>query len=101
MTTKSIYAMFAAVFMVVYSMVGQTRQPCPARETLLMDFGWRFALGHASNTGKDFGNGSGYFSYFAKAGYGDGAAAKDFDDRGWRKLDLPHDWCVELPYHYG
>ena len=41
---------------------------------------------------------TGYFSYFAKAGYGDGPAAKDFDDRMWRKLNLPHDWAVELPF---
>jgi beta-galactosidase len=82
----------------VYSLEGQTRQQPPTRETLLMDYGWRFALGHATDTRKDFDHGSGYFSYAAKAGYGDGAAAKDFDDRGWRRLDLPHDWCVELPF---
>ena len=68
------------------------------REHLLMDFGWRFALGNAVDAKKDFDNGTGYFSYFAKAGYGDGAAAENFDDRAWRKLDLPHDWCVELPF---
>jgi beta-galactosidase len=69
-----------------------------AREKLLMDFGWKFALGHPYDTKKDFDNGSGYFSYLTKAGYGDGAADKDFDDRAWRVLDLPHDWCVELPF---
>jgi beta-galactosidase len=68
------------------------------REHLLMDSGWLFALGHSFDANKDFNNGTGYFSYFAKTGYGDGAAAKDFDDRAWRKLDLPHDWCVELPF---
>jgi beta-galactosidase len=68
------------------------------REHLLMDFGWRFAFGHPYNPEKDFNNGTGYFSYFAKAGYGDGAAAANFDDRSWRKLDLPHDWAVEQPF---
>ena len=68
------------------------------REHLLMDFGWRFALGHATDTKKDFNHATGYFSYFAKSGYGDGPAAKDFDDRMWRKLNLPHDWAVELPF---
>ncbi|MBN1894113.1 hypothetical protein JW906_06445, partial [bacterium] len=66
------------------------------RERIRMDAGWRFALGHAFDAGRDFGNGTGYFSWFAKAGYGDGPAAPGFDDRGWRVLDLPHDWCVEL-----
>ena len=68
------------------------------RERLLMDFGWRFAFGHASDPSRDFRTGTSYFSYFAKAGYGDGAASKTFDDRSWRILDLPHDWAVELPF---
>lgn len=68
------------------------------RERLLMDFGWRFAFGHPFDPAKDFGNGTGYFSYLAKAGYGDGAAAVGFDDRAWRKLDLPHDWAVEQEF---
>ncbi|MDW7695226.1 beta-galactosidase GalB [Flammeovirgaceae bacterium SG7u.111] len=27
-----------------------------------------------------------------------GAEAADFDDSGWRKLDLPHDWAIEGPF---
>jgi beta-galactosidase len=68
------------------------------REHLSMDFGWRFALGHAYDPAKDFYNGTGDFSYFAKTGYGDGAASPDFDDRSWRKINLPHDWAVEQPF---
>jgi len=68
------------------------------REHLSMDFGWRFAFGHPYDTKKDFDNGSSYFSYLTKAGYGDGAAAANFDDRSWRKLNLPHDWAVEQPF---
>jgi beta-galactosidase len=68
------------------------------RERILMDSGWLFALGHSFDAKKDFNNGTGYFSYFAKTGYGDGAASQNFDDRAWRKLGLPHDWCVELPF---
>lgn len=68
------------------------------RERLLMDFNWRFAFGHASDFQKDFTNGTGYFTWFAKAGYGDGAAAQYFEDRTWREVDLPHDWAAELPF---
>ena len=68
------------------------------REHLLMDFGWRFALGNASDYAKDFSNGTSYFTYFAKTGYGDGAASQQFEDRTWREVDLPHDWAVELPF---
>jgi hypothetical protein len=36
--------------------------------------------------------------FFGKAGYGDGPAAADFEDRPWRRVDLPHDWAVERPF---
>jgi beta-galactosidase len=88
----------AVIFIVTNSYEIKSHQNKPAREKILMDSDWRFALGHAYDTQKDFDNGSSYFSYFAKTGYGDGAATKDFDDRSWRKLYLPHDWCVELPF---
>jgi beta-galactosidase len=68
------------------------------REHLLLDDNWRFAFGHPFDTAKDFGHATGYFSYFAKAGYGDGPAAAGFDDRAWRVLSLPHDWAVEMPF---
>ncbi|MBB3187722.1 beta-galactosidase GalA [Microbacter margulisiae] len=68
------------------------------REHLLMDFGWRFAFGNAIDAKKDFNFGTGYFSYLAKAGYGDGPASSGFDDRCWRLLNLPHDWAVEMPF---
>lgn len=80
-----------------YSYAQKTDTTSP-RQHLLMDFGWRFAFGHPYDTNKDFNNGTAYFSYFAKAGYGDGAADPRFDDRAWRKLDLPHDWAVEQPF---
>ena len=68
------------------------------RERILMDSAWLFSFGHPFDASKDFNTGTGYFSYFAKTGYGDGAAAQHFDDRAWRRLDLPHDWCTELPF---
>ncbi len=71
---------------------------CLEREHLLMDFGWRFALGHAFKPEKDFDHGTGYFSFFTKTGYGDGPAAPGFDDRAWRVIDLPHDWALEMPF---
>lgn len=72
--------------------------PSLPRQRLLMDFGWKFAFGHRTEREKDFYHSMSYFSYLAKAGYGDGPAAKDFDDRSWRSLDLPHDWAVEVPF---
>jgi len=70
----------------------------PPRERLLIDAGWRFAFGHPSDRTRDFDHATGYFSYLAKAGFGDGPAAASFDDRAWRQLNLPHDWAVEVPF---
>jgi beta-galactosidase len=67
------------------------------RERINIDSGWRFAHGHPYDPAKDFGHGTRPF-FFAKAGYGDGPASVDFNDAAWRKLDLPHDWAVELPF---
>jgi len=68
------------------------------RERLLLDAGWRFAFGHPTDPARDYNHATGYFSYVAKAGYGDGPAAPGFDDAAWRLLDLPHDWAVEAPF---
>ena len=72
----------------------------PPREKLLMDFGWRFAFGNATDPAKDFDPAptSEMFNYLTKSGYARGAAQANFDDSGWRKLDLPHDWAVEAPF---
>ena len=40
-----------------------------------LDLGWRFTLGEVTN-----------------------AFTPSFDDRSWRKLDLPHDWAIEGPF---
>ncbi|MCU0794121.1 MAG: beta-galactosidase, partial [Opitutaceae bacterium] len=65
------------------------------RERLAFDSGWRFHLGDIPMPVIK-GHGPSYES--AKAGKAWGAAAPDFDDSAWRRLDLPHDWVVEGPF---
>ena len=67
------------------------------RERLSLDFGWRFHLGHADEPAQDFGWGR-KGDTFAKSGETIPAATGKFDDSAWRKLDLPHDWAIELPF---
>lgn len=98
MKTINYYLGAITMFIQLLPAFGQIDTKITQREKLDFDSGWLFALGNSSDAKKDFNNGTGYFSYFAKAGYGDGAASKNFDDRAWRKLDIPHDWCVELPF---
>ena len=76
-----------------HSVTGSTR------ERLLLDFGWRFALGHANDAGKDFGYGARRREgQFAKSGNFLPITRANFDDKSWRSIDLPHDWAVELPF---
>lgn len=91
------------------------------RERLLLDFGWRFHLGDP------VGFDPAVFAYpevdalerTAQAHLDDepklvplrrtaadinaappvAFAQPGFDDSGWRALDLPHDWAVELPFN--
>ena len=58
------------------------------RQKLLMDFGWRFHLGD------DWG----LAEKLDKAGDSTGPASRNFSDAGWRKINLPHDWAIELPF---
>ncbi len=99
---------------------GQTVAPA-ARERLLLDFGWRFHLGDPA------GLDPAIFAYpevdalerTARAHLAEeprlvplrrsatdidaappvAFAQPDFDDHTWRRLDLPHDWAVELPFN--
>ena len=79
------------VLLMVLLAVASLAEASP-RERLSLDQGWLFHLGDVP-TPPIKGHGASYNS--AKAGGVTGAAAVDFDDSGWRRLDLPHDWAVE------
>ncbi len=58
------------------------------RERVLLDNDWKFHLGdNWPNALK-----------LDKAGSSGGPAAVSFGDADWRRLNLPHDWAVELPF---
>lgn len=66
----------------------------PPRERRLLDDGWRFHAGDVAVQGPR--DEETYDS--TKAGAAAGAAGRDFDDAGWRGVDLPHDFVVEAPF---
>ncbi|HWF48536.1 MAG TPA: beta-galactosidase GalA [Bryobacteraceae bacterium] len=75
-------------------------QPAPsstARERLLLDFGWRFHLGNADDPEKDFGLGA-KTETFAKSGGFVKPGDLKFDDNGWKPINIPHDWAIDLPF---
>ena len=68
------------------------------RQRMSLDEGWRFAFGHAADPQRDFNFGADH-SLFSKTGISEGVVhPAKFDDSGWRPVDLPHDWAVELPF---
>jgi len=73
---------------------GAAAAPGAGRERRLLDFGWRFHFGHATDAAQDF-NFSGNFS---KTGNFGAVSTLLFDDSGWKAVDLPHDWAIELPF---
>src|ERR1035437_10741752 len=77
----------------------QTAPPATAasgtgREHLLLDFGWRFHFGHATNVAQDFN----FRGNFSKTGNFGPAGTLLFADSDWKAVDLPHDWAIELPF---
>ncbi len=72
-------------------------QKLPVRQQISIDTGWRFHLGHAADPSKDFNYS--IVNIYAKSGKAeDCAIGRKFDDSEWRKINLPHDWAVELPF---
>jgi len=71
--------------------------PSNPRDRLRFDEAWRFAFGHAADPKLDFNFGIDH-AIFTKTGISTGVLSPKFDDAGWRLLDLPHDWAVELPF---
>ena len=59
------------------------------RESLSLDRGWRFRLGEVPDK-KYMGHDALYTA--TKAASSKGPGRRDFDDSGWRKVDLPHDY---------
>jgi beta-galactosidase len=93
-STRILYAVMA--FMMT---IGANAQS--VREKILLDEGWRFAFGNASDPAKDFGCGTEYFNYLTKANsiHNEGPYSAKFDDSSWQHVTIPHDWVTTLPYH--
>lgn len=69
------------------------------RTHLDFDADWRFHFGHAGDPRKDFNYS--IAPIFSKSGKAETTAIDTrFDDSNWKKLDLPHDWAVALPFSY-
>jgi beta-galactosidase len=77
--------------------IAQGRQlEAAGRERISLDASWKFAFGNAADMDRDFGFGGG--EAWAKVTSWGGPVRPGFNDAGWRDVDVPHDWVVELPF---
>ncbi len=75
----------------------QTASQGSERRKINIDGDWKFHFGDAADPEKDFNYS--IATIFSKSGGAPRTAIDPrFNDSGWRVLDLPHDWAVELPF---
>ena len=88
------------LLIVMLTLTSYRAQAQQVRESVLLDKGWKFSLGHAGDPKKDFGCGTEYFNYLTKASsiHNEGPYSLKFDDTKWQDVQLPHDWVTTLPY---
>jgi beta-galactosidase len=71
---------------------GATATATTPRERSSFDAGWRFNKGDPAGTEAPAANAN-------LEAWNAPATGAGFDDAGWRKLDLPHDWGIEGPFN--
>lgn len=85
------------ILLAVFTLVAAVAFSQNNREKILLDDDWKFHLGNSSDPSKDFDYG--ITNIFSKAGEaGNTAFAPGFNGAGWRTVQIPHDWVVELPF---
>lgn len=64
------------LFVIAVVLLGSCLDVCVGREVVDFDAEWKFSLGDVKD-----------------------ASTASFDDSGWRKLSVPHDWAFEANYN--
>ena len=68
-----------------------------AQEKISMDEDWKFHFGNSSNPDKDFGFGSTLIMHKSNV-FESTIVSPKFIDTTWSRINIPHDWVVELPF---
>ncbi len=68
-----------------------------AQEKISLDEDWKFHFGNASNPDKDFDYGSKLMLHKSNV-FETTIVSPKFIDTTWTKINVPHDWLVELPF---
>ena len=91
--------MYRRTFLLVLVLLSTLTITAQQRETIRLNDGWRFALGHV-DMARDYTHGTEYFTYLTKTGFdhNKGPANVKFDDSNWQQVTLPFDWVVDLGF---
>lgn len=68
-----------------------------AQEKISLDEDWKFHFGHAGNAEKDFDYSKTALLHKSNV-YATTIVHPKFVDSTWQKINVPHDWLVELPF---
>lgn len=68
-----------------------------AQEKISLDEDWKFHFGHAANAEKDFDYSKTALLHKSNV-YATTIVHPKFIDSTWQKINVPHDWAVELPF---
>ena len=94
---RVIVALLAFCFILSCSFAQGTPKNALSRQRLNFDEGWHFHLGNAADPKNDFNYKTDLI--FAKTGMAESSPINPaFIDSSWRRINLPHDWAVELPF---
>ena len=113
-TLRPIGPLLVAVSILLSTRLAIATEPEP-RETVLFNAGWRFQSGDPDGPPRSLDyarlrswllpSGDACLSPDAGHHRPDGNPGEDvpytqnaFDDRTWRRVDLPHDWAIEGPF---
>lgn len=91
--------MYRRTFFLVLVLLSTLTITAQQRETIRLNDGWRFALGHV-DMARDYTHGTEYFTYLTKTGFdhNKGPANVKFDDSNWQQVTMPFDWVVDLGF---
>ena len=68
-----------------------------AQEKISLDEDWKFHFGHAANVEKDFDYSKTALLHKSNV-FATTIVNPKFIDSTWQKINVPHDWAVELPF---
>lgn len=83
--------------LILISCLGLNFTVATAQEKISLDENWRFHFGNSSNPDKDFDYGKTLLFHKSNV-YETTIVNPKFIDTAWSKVNVPHDWLVELPF---